>query len=76
VVDAGLALDRARQEAVDPQSSAWIGEALLLRARGELALGDTAAAAASAREALPHVKENLKPTHPLIAAARNLSSGA
>jgi serine/threonine-protein kinase len=76
VADAGVALDRARQEAVDPHSSAWIGEALLLRARGELALGDTAAAAASAREALPHVKENLEPTHPLIAAARSLSSGA
>jgi serine/threonine-protein kinase len=76
VADARLALDRARQEAVDPQSSAWIGEALLLRARGELALGDTAAAVASAREALPHVKENLEPTHPLVAAAKSLSSGA
>lgn len=76
VADARLALDRAKIEAVDPKSSAWIGEALLLRARGELALGDKAAAAASAREALPHVEQNLDPAHPLIAAAKNLSSAS
>jgi hypothetical protein len=40
----------------------------------ELGLGDQAAAAASAREALPHVEQNLDPSHPLIAAARSLSS--
>ncbi len=73
--DAGLALDRARQEAVDPKSSAWIGEALLLRARAELALGDRAAAAASAREALTHVEQNLDPSNPLNAEARKLSGG-
>jgi hypothetical protein len=74
VVDARAALERAKTEAVDPASSAWVGEALLLRARGELALGNKAAAAASAREALPHVEQNLDPSHPLIAAARRLSS--
>jgi hypothetical protein len=74
VADARLALDRAKLEAVDANSSAWIGEALVLRARGELGLGDQAAAAASAREALPHVEQNLDPSHPLIAAARSLSS--
>ncbi len=74
VADAQLALDRAKLEAVDPTSSAWIGEALVLRARGELGSGDRAAAAASAREALPHVERNLGPSHPLIAAARSLSS--
>jgi hypothetical protein len=74
VADAQLALDRAKLEAVDPKSSAWIGESLVLRARGELGLGDRAAAAASAREALPHVEQNLDSSHPLIAAARSLSS--
>jgi hypothetical protein len=74
VADAQIALERAKTEAVDPRSSAWVGEALLLRARGELALGNKAAAAASAREALPHIEQNLDPSHPLVAAARNLSS--
>ena len=35
-------LERAKIEAVDPKSSAWGGEALVLRARSELALGDKA----------------------------------
>jgi hypothetical protein len=47
----------------------------MLRARCELAQGDQAAVATSAREALPHVEQNLDPSHPLIAAARRLSSG-
>jgi hypothetical protein len=75
IADARIALDRAKIEAVDPQSSAWVGEALVLRARGELALGDKAASAASAREALPHAEQNLDPSHPLISAARLLSIG-
>lgn len=73
--DAQAALERAKIEAIDPESSAWVGEALVLRARSEAALGDKAAAAASARQALPHVEQNLAPTHPLIAEARKLSSG-
>jgi tetratricopeptide (TPR) repeat protein len=73
--DAQIALERAKIEAVDPKSSAWVGEALVLRARSELAQGDKVAAATSAREALPHVEQNLDPSHPLIAAARRLSSG-
>jgi serine/threonine-protein kinase len=76
VADAQAALDRSRLEAIDTKSSAWIGESLILRARGELALGDKAASAASAREALPHVEQNLDPAHPLIAAARQLANGA
>jgi hypothetical protein len=73
--DAQMAVDRATLEAIDPKSSAWVGEALLLRARSELALGDKAAAAASAREALAHVEQNLDPSHPLVAQAKTLSSG-
>jgi hypothetical protein len=73
--DAQMAVDRAKLEAIDPKSSAWVGEALLLRARSELALGDKAAAAASAREALAHVEQNLDPSHPLVAEAKTLSSG-
>ena len=70
--DADAAVVRARRDAVNPQSSAWIGEALLWRARVELARGERTAAAASAREALPHLEQNLDPAHPLIAAARKL----
>ncbi|HEX3395638.1 MAG TPA: hypothetical protein VHS76_02985, partial [Steroidobacteraceae bacterium] len=73
--DARMAVDRAKLEAIDPKSSAWVGEALLLLARSQLALGDRAAAAASAREALPHVEQNLDPSHPLVAEAKTLSSG-
>jgi hypothetical protein len=76
VADAQAALDRATLEAIDTKSSAWMGEALILRARGELGLGDKAASAASAREALPHVEQNLDPADPLIAEARKLASGA
>ena len=52
-------------------SSAWIGEALVLRARAEVALGSKAAAV-TAQEALPHLVDNLDPSHPLIAEARQI----
>jgi hypothetical protein len=71
---AQAAMEFARAEAVDPQSSAWIGEALVWRARAEAALGN-ASAAATAREALPHLLKNLDISHPIIAAARNLAAG-
>ncbi len=73
--DAQLAVDRARAEAIDPQSSAWIGEALLWRARSEAALGDIRAASASARESLTHLLANLDPAHPAIAVVRALAAG-
>jgi serine/threonine-protein kinase len=73
--DAEMAVERARAEAVDPQSSAWIGEALVWRGRSQLAMGDAAAAAATAKEALPHLEQNLDPQHPMIAAARSLAAG-
>ena len=72
---AEIALARARAEAVDPKSSAWIGEALVWRGRSQLAMGDAAAAAVTAQEALPHLEQNLDPQHPMIAAARSLVVG-
>lgn len=71
---AEVTLGLAKKEAIDPASSAWIGEALVWRARSEAALGRTAAAAASAREALPHLEQNLNVANPLIAAAKQLSN--
>jgi len=73
--EADAALQRARAEAVDPQSSAWIGEALVSRARSQRAMGDVATAAETAKEALPHLVQNLDPLHPLIAEARSLAGG-
>ena len=72
VQHAQATLDLARKEAIDPASSAWIGEALVWCARSEAALGSAGLAAASAREALPHLEQNLASGHPLIAAARRL----
>ncbi|HEX3913968.1 MAG TPA: serine/threonine-protein kinase [Steroidobacteraceae bacterium] len=73
LADADSAVQRARLEAVDPNSSAWVGEALMLRARAELALGNKATAAAGAREALPHLEQNLDAAHPLLSEARLLA---
>jgi tetratricopeptide (TPR) repeat protein len=71
---AQAALELARISAVDPQSSSWIGEALVLRARAEAALGRKAASATAAREALPHLLQNLDADHPIIALARTLAA--
>jgi serine/threonine-protein kinase len=68
---AQTAVELARVSAVDKNSSAWIGEALVLRARAEAALGGKAATA-TAQEALPHLMDNLDPSHPLIAEARQI----
>jgi serine/threonine-protein kinase len=70
---AQAALELARISAVDPKSSSWIGEALVLRARAEAAAGRRAAPA-TAQEALGHLVANLDPTHPLIAQARAIAS--
>ncbi|HEV2287256.1 MAG TPA: hypothetical protein VGR80_14530, partial [Steroidobacteraceae bacterium] len=61
--------------AVDPGSSARVGEALLLEAEAEAALGRESAAA-TARQALGHLTRNLDPAHPLIARAEALAAGA
>jgi len=75
VRDARAAADRARAEAIDPQSSAWIGEALFWRARAEAALGDRSAASKSAREALQHLADNLDNAHPIVVATKELALG-
>jgi len=72
---ASAAIQLARSAAVDPRSSVWVGEALLWRARAEAALGRPAVAAATAREALVHLAENVDGASPLIGAARALASG-
>jgi hypothetical protein len=66
---------RARFEAVDPNSSVWVGEALILRARCEAAMGNKPAAAASAREARPHLERNLDPSDPLLVQEKSLEAG-
>jgi len=71
---AQAALGLARISAIDAKSSAWIGEALVLRARAEAAAGNKAASA-TAQEALTHLAANLHPAHPLIAQARELAAG-
>ena len=68
------AVDLARAQAVDPRSSAWIGEALVWRARAEAALGQKSSAT-TAQEALPHLLRNLDISHPIIALARKLAAG-
>jgi eukaryotic-like serine/threonine-protein kinase len=70
---ATAALDRARKEAIDPRSSAWIGQALLLRARCEIALGDVASASADSAQATSHLVANLGEGHPLARQARDIS---
>jgi len=69
------ALDRARSEAIAPTSSASIGEALLLEAQVRVQQGDRAGAAALAREALPHLQQNLGPAHPSTRQAEDLGRG-
>jgi len=70
---AQAALELARISAVDPKSSSWIGEALLLRARAEAGSGRKVASA-TAQEALTHLVANLDPTDALIAQAREIAS--
>ncbi len=70
---AQAAFELARMSAVDPKSSSWIGEALVLRARAEAAAGRKVASA-TAQEALTHLVANLDPAHPLIAQAREIAS--
>ena len=73
--DAAALVARARREAVDPRSSAWIGEALVWQSRVELAQGKRDAAQADAKEAIAHLQQNLDPSHPLIATARRIAGG-
>ena len=74
--DAQEALRLARAQAIDERSSACIGLALLSQARSESARGRPAAAAAAAREALPHLEANLDAHSPMIALAKELEQSA
>jgi serine/threonine protein kinase/tetratricopeptide (TPR) repeat protein len=69
---ASTAVERAQEQAIDPESSAWIGEALLMRARCHLGRGDATGARRDAAQAAVHLDENLGPTHPLSRQARQL----
>jgi serine/threonine-protein kinase len=71
---AEAALEISRKTAIDPHSSAYIGEALVWRAEAESAQGDRVKARASAQEALPHLEENMNPASGLIARARKLTA--
>jgi len=70
---ARAALERARVESIEPGSSSSVGEALLLQGQIQAWRGDAARAASLAREALPHLQDNLGPTHPLTRQARELA---
>jgi serine/threonine-protein kinase len=67
---------RGRAEAVDVQSSASVGEALLLHARCDAAAGRREDAGRNARAALVHLEANLGRDHPLTRQARQLADGA
>jgi len=75
ITHADAAAQLARATAVEAQASAWVGEALVWRARSCQAAGRAAEAAAAAEAALPHLLANLDDDHPLIAWSRALSSG-
>jgi serine/threonine-protein kinase len=72
---AEAAVGRAREEAVDPTSSAWTGEALLLRSRCNAAAGRIEHARADARLASLQLEPNLGHDHPLTRQARELGDG-
>ena len=74
-VQAQAAAELATSTAIDPTSSAWIGEALLLRARAEAAQGSDRAAGI-ARQAFRQLTGNLDSTHPLILEAKRLAASA
>jgi eukaryotic-like serine/threonine-protein kinase len=73
---ARAAVEVARAEAIDPQSSAFVGEALLLKAEAERGAGQVARAAESASQALPHLQQNLSLDHPMTQAAHELLASA
>ena len=60
---------------LDPQSSGFVGEALLLKAQSERGAGD-ATAVGLAREALAHLRENVGSDHPSARAALKLAEDA
>jgi eukaryotic-like serine/threonine-protein kinase len=73
---ARVVVERARAEAVNMESSASIGEGLLLLAQCEQARGLLEPMRASAQAALPHLEQNLGEQHPLAVRARGLIAAA
>ncbi|MGO9829738.1 MAG: protein kinase domain-containing protein [Myxococcaceae bacterium] len=71
VADESLAL--ARLAVLPGQTSAWVGEATLLRARIERAAGHAEAVHSLASEAERQFSDNLGPTHPLRLEAQALA---
>ena len=71
---AGAAVERARIEAIDAESSAAIGQALLVEAQAQAGRGQASSAASLARSALPHLEANLGPEHESTTHARLLAS--
>lgn len=70
---AAVAVDLARAVAIDANSSAWVGEALLYQAQAKKALGDPTGAVTDAREALHNFGPNLLPNQALVMAARGIA---
>jgi tetratricopeptide (TPR) repeat protein len=69
---ADAALEITRAEAIDPDSSAFVGEALIVKAQSERGAG-SGKAAGLARQALVHLRENVGPEHPLVQVALELA---
>jgi hypothetical protein len=67
------AVDSAERAAVDPASSDWVGQSLLLLARAQSAQGAKEVAVRTARQASTQFAGNVEPDHPLIAEARALA---
>jgi hypothetical protein len=70
---AASADDLARIAAIDESSSAWVGEALLIRAQAEKSLGESHRAMADARAALHHLEPNLVSNDPSVNTARSIA---
>ncbi len=68
---AQAAVERARAEAIDADSSSEVGLALLVEARVQ---SSRRQAAALAGRALPHLQSNLGPAHPATIEARTLAT--
>ena len=73
---AHAAVERARMEAIDGDSSSALGETLLVEAEVQAARGQQADAAAAAGHALPHLEANLGPRHASTLRAQALASPA
>ena len=72
--NAHAAVERARAEAIDADSSAAIGQTLLAEAQALAGAGQRSGASSLARAALPHLEANLGSLHESTSHARVLAS--